>query len=353
MATVLIHTSPARGHLFPVVGFALELHARGHKIHVRTLASEVDRMRELGFHAEPMDPRIEVDDVASAVRSVGPDVVIADTNSWGAQAVAESSGLPWVVFQPYFSFRPARGVPPFGRGLARSTGIIGRIRDSILRRVMMSKLDTLSLPAINEVRGRLGLTPLGSLVETLGRPPVILYFTAEELDYPRERWPDSFHFIGPGLWEPTAEAPKWLPAVDRPIALVTCSTERQSDRSVVETALESLPNEGYFVVATSAAYARDDIRGADVPNTRLERFIPHGPVVERAEVVVCHEGVGITQRALAHGVPVVVIPFGRDQREVARRVELAGAGVFLDAKKLSSTSLVDAVRKARSMGDAA
>ena len=61
---------------------------------------------------------------------------------------------------------------------------------------------------------------------------------------------------------------------------------------------------------------------------------PHGALLERAVCVVCHAGMGITQKALAHGVPVVAVPFGRDQPEVARRVEVAHAGVRLPARRL-------------------
>jgi UDP:flavonoid glycosyltransferase YjiC (YdhE family) len=55
---------------------------------------------------------------------------------------------------------------------------------------------------------------------------------------------------------------------------------------------------------------------------------------------------GITQKALANGVPVVAVPFGRDQPEVARRVEVAGAGVRLPAKKLTPERLLRAVHDA-------
>jgi UDP:flavonoid glycosyltransferase YjiC (YdhE family) len=55
---------------------------------------------------------------------------------------------------------------------------------------------------------------------------------------------------------------------------------------------------------------------------------------------------GITQKALAHGVPVVAVPFGRDQPEVARRVEVARAGVFLPAGKLRGSTLRRAVHEA-------
>jgi UDP:flavonoid glycosyltransferase YjiC (YdhE family) len=44
---------------------------------------------------------------------------------------------------------------------------------------------------------------------------------------------------------------------------------------------------------------------------------------------------GITQKALAAGVPVCAVPFGRDQLEVARRVEIAAAAVRIPAGDLS------------------
>jgi UDP:flavonoid glycosyltransferase YjiC (YdhE family) len=62
---------------------------------------------------------------------------------------------------------------------------------------------------------------------------------------------------------------------------------------------------------------------------------------------------GATQKALAHGVPVCVVPFGRDQFEVARRVEVAGSGTRLLAKNLSAERLRTKVREAMTMTDGA
>ena len=59
MSRVLVYTSPARGHLYPLVPTLEELGRRGHRVTVRTLGSEVDRIRTLGFPAEPIDPAIE------------------------------------------------------------------------------------------------------------------------------------------------------------------------------------------------------------------------------------------------------------------------------------------------------
>lgn len=57
--------------------------------------------------------------------------------------------------------------------------------------------------------------------------------------------------------------------------------------------------------------------------------------------------------ALARGVPVCVVPFGRDQLEVARRVEVSGAGVRLPAKRLDPQRLRAAVRTAMTRTDGA
>jgi UDP:flavonoid glycosyltransferase YjiC (YdhE family) len=55
---------------------------------------------------------------------------------------------------------------------------------------------------------------------------------------------------------------------------------------------------------------------------------------------------GATQKALSRGVPVCAVPFGRDQHEVARRVEVSGAGTRLPAKRLNPRRLRDAVHEA-------
>jgi UDP:flavonoid glycosyltransferase YjiC (YdhE family) len=336
-------------------------------------------VRELGLHAEAIDPAIEarelddwraksplqalersmntfadraaseVDDLQRAISETSPDVLAVDTNSWGAQAAADASGLPWAVFQPYFTPLPGPGIPPFGPGFPPATGPMGRIRDALLGRLVMAKMSKLALPGYNAPRVRLGLEPFTSMEEALTRPPRVIYFTAEELEYPRANWPENFRFVGPGGWGPEAPEPEWLAGIERPIVLVTCSTERQEDRAILETALEGLPQDGFFVVGTSAAFDPEEFSIESHPQSRVERFIPHDAILPHTTAVVCHGGMGITQRALARGAPLVVIPFGRDQLEVGRRVEHAGAGVMLPSKKLTPTRLASAVRKAQAL----
>jgi UDP:flavonoid glycosyltransferase YjiC (YdhE family) len=56
----------------------------------------------------------------------------------------------------------------------------------------------------------------------------------------------------------------------------------------------------------------------------------------QAGLVITHAGHGTVIRALAAGVPLVCIPLGRDQYDVAARVVWRGAGVKLSSKATTS-----------------
>jgi len=381
MSRVLAYTSPARGHLYPVTSILLELRSRGHDVVVRTLASEVPLMRSLGFGAEAIDPRIEAveledwrvrgaarqlaasvrgfceraefdaPDLMSAIEIEAPDAVLVDINSWGALAAAERWGGPWSAFCPYPLALRSADVPPFGPGLAPARGRLGRVRDRVAGPLVTRAVEKEMLAPTNAVRAGLGLPALASSDALLRRPPLVLSLTAEPFEYHRSDWPDSVVLVGPCGWEPPAAPPEWLARLEAPLVLVTTSSEFQDDGRLVATALEALADEAVQVVATVPS---GDPASFRVPaNARVERFLPHGPLLAVASCAVTHGGMGATQKALAQGVPVCAVPFGRDQYEVARRVAVAGAGTRLPARRLSPGRLRDAVGAAMECGKGA
>jgi len=128
---------------------------------------------------------------------------------------------------------------------------------------------------------------------------------------------------------------------------VTASSEFQRDDALIETALTALTGTDLQVVVTTGAH---DPSGFDPPsNVRLTGWLPHGPLLRKASVVVCHGGMGITQKALSAGVPACVVPFGRDQFDVAHRVAELEAGTALPPFDLSPGSLRAAIRAAAAL----
>ena len=265
-------------------------------------------------------------------------------------AVAESSGMPWATWCPYFLPTPSRDAPPFGLGLPPSRGALGRLRDRLLSPVLFGIYNR-QAPELDAVRAQLGAPPVRRIERAMLRAPLMLYMTAEPFEYPRSDWPPSVRMVGPGIWDPPAKSPAWLEESKRPLVLVTCSTEFQNDGKLVQAALEALAGEDVEVVVTTAGV--DPSSFTPPPNARVERFVPHRPVLERAACVVCHGGMGITQKALAAGVPVCVVPFGRDQFDVARHVEVADAGTRLPASRLRPDRLRSKVREAMGKKDGA
>lgn len=200
------------------------------------------------------------------------------------------------------------------------------------------------MPAVNQIRAQAGLAPLTGPMELYETAPLVLYMTAEPFEYPRPRWPHNIVMVGPCAWEPATTPPDWLAGIERPIVVVTTSSEFQNDARLVHGALEALADEDVHVVATLPAQGPTSI--AIPGNAQVEQFVPHGPVLERAVCAVTHGGMGATQKALARSVPVCAVPFGRDQLEVARRVEVSGAGSRLPARRLNPRRLKVKVHEA-------
>ncbi len=370
---VLAYTSPARGHLYPLVPILDELARRGHRVALRTLASQVPLARGRGFDAAAIAPSIEaiehddylarspqgkikravatfaaraeheVADMRAAIHAEQPDALLVDCMSWGASAVADAWGGPWAQWFPYPLPLPSRDVPPFGPGLRPADRLLGRLRDRVLRPLVLGSTARAFLPALNQVRKAVGVRPLDDFAQMFTTPPLLLYLTAEPFEYPRSDWPESVRMVGPCCWDPPADPPSWLAELDRQLVLISTSSEFQDDGRLVTTALEALADEHVNVVATVPAQS---VTTAVPANARLEPFVSHTPLLARAACAVTHGGAGATQKALAAGVPVCVVPFGRDQLEVARRVEVADAGTRLPAQRLNASRLRTKVREA-------
>lgn len=375
MSTVLIYTSPAKGHLYPIMDVALALRDAGHRAVVQTLAGEHHHVEAAGVEHRAIAPQIEgieltdyrrrgttgqfqaalttwaararheVVDMQAAYDEVQPDVAVVDANCWGAAALAESTGRPWASFMPYCLPVPSADAPAFGPGFDPPRNALDRFRD----RVVWAGLDRMasqSLTTLNALRADLGVDRITGLPDLYLRSDALLYRTAEPFEYARRDWPARVHLIGPGLWSPAAETPSWLDALPHPRVLVSVSTELQEDGAIIDAVLAGLADEpGSIIVTTSAIDPSRFV--APHERTRILRFVPHAAIIDAMDLVVTHGGMGTTQRALAAGVPLVVVPWGRDQKESARRVRHSGVGVTLAPRHLSPDRMRTAVRAAR------
>lgn len=376
MSTILIYTSPARGHIYPMMDIAIGLRTEGHRVILQTLASEQDIIIAEGIEHRPISVEIEaltledyksgrnpinqiqttfacwlarapyeVEDLIESCAEFAPDLLIVDVNTWGASAFAEAQRKPWAMFMPYCLPVPSPDVPAFGPGFSPPRNWIERFRDRIVRSVTRLALKGL-VNQLDNFRSELKVKRLGVYENLFNRPELLLYLTSEPFEYPRKEWPSNLHAIGPGRWAPPSEAPKWIDELPHPRVLVSVSTEMQKDDKIIKTAIEALAKEKGSVIVTTAALDPEQFVGAH-DRMRITKFLPHAAVIPKVDVVVTHGGMGTTQRALSEGKPVCVIPWGRDQNETARRAEKCGAGIMIPRSKLNPERLLGAIRKAQ------
>jgi len=357
-----------------MMDIALELKAQGYDVHVQTLAAENDTVTAEGLHHIPISPEIEslpledyresnpmaqfksafstwlqrapfeIEDLRESHARIRPDLLIIDVNTWGAAAFAEAQCEPWVMFMPYILPIASADTPAFGPGFAPPANALHRLRDRVVDRLVRRAVRR-QLDGLNTIRAELGVPVFTKQEDMYERPDLLLYRTAEPFDYPRKHWPEKILPIGPGLWAPPAEAPDWMDALPSPRILVSVSTEKQDDGAIIETALRALADEQGSLIVTTAALDPEQFT-APHANVRITRFLSHAAIMDGIDLVVTHGGMGGTQRALAAGVPVCVIPCGRDQSETARRVDVSGAGSMLPLRKLNEENLRTAVWQA-------
>lgn len=329
---VALVSGPDPGHLFPVVGLACALRASGHEVVVATgarwsaaLATSGVGFVELPYldaaqAGEGFGDRLSVRaaqmarPLAERLEAFGPDVMVSDTLTRAGGLAAGVLGLRWIELIPHNLPDPSVGLAPFGAGWAHKP-----LRDRLFR--------VLAAPSYRSgVREqRTAAATEGLRVESATQR---LVATLPALEPPRPDWPDRTSVVGPLSWDPAIDDLP-LPAGSDPLVLVVGSTASGSSDELLDRCLAQCEGSGIRVVSPRFSPYPGELRGwAAAGPGRL------APLVEAADVVVSTGGHGMVVAALGAGVPLVMVPGGGDQKEVAARVQRSGAGVVSPPDRL-------------------
>lgn len=253
------------------------------------------------------------------------DVVISDVITRAGAWAADLVGLPWIELSPHPLYEQSCGLPPIGMGLAAGHGTGGRLRDRLLR-AMSARAIAKGRQQRVRARASIGLT-------APEHPAARLIATWPALEVRRPDWPADAHIVGPLLWEPTQQLFDVPPSAD-PLVMVAPSTAVIGRDGLVDAALRAL---GTDVLGLSA---RVVLSGLGMPSAhecragagaRIAKLVTgtgrQDAVLAEASALICGAGHGMLAKALGAGVPVVMLPGGGDQPELAARVSRLGAGL--------------------------
>lgn len=352
---VAVVAGPDPGHAFPAIALCRLFLAAGDAPTLLTGTQRLDVAGAAGIEAvelEGLDPTAADDDTDAGakihqraarmavlnvprLRDLAPDLVVSDVITACGGLAAELMGIPWIELSPSPLYRPSKGLPPVGSGLAPGVGLRGRMRDSVMR-------------ALTARSWREGLRQRSGARVEIGLPAVDpgplrrLIATLPALEVPRPDWPEEAVVVGPLHFEPT-EAVLEIPAGSGPVVLVAPSTAVTGARGLTELALEALrPGE---TLPDGARVAVSRLGGPELkaPPWAAVGLGRQDELLSRADLVICGGGHGLVSKALLAGVPLVVVPGGGDQWEIANRVVRQGCAQLV--RPLTSESLVAAVNE--------
>lgn len=317
MSDILIVTWDGGGNVGPALGIAAELTNRRHTVHVLGHPQQRAQIETAGFafqpftHAHSYSARDPIpgmrgairyithvftdrgigEDVIAAAAEHHPDLMIIDGLLFGAQRAAYRAGL-------------------------RHATLVHTLYSQ------QSQQWSNGLPALlTRVRGM--------RVSNLWRgSDAVLVATLPEIDRCGEL-PRNVHLTGP-VWQEPKPAPA-VPAAGDPLILVSLSTLYQDGQQralqAILDALADLPVRA--VVTTGPSVDPTALRAP--ANAQVARFVPHAEVMPHASLVVGHGGHSTTMLALAHDLPLVILPMFElgDQPVVGRTVEQLGAARVL------------------------
>ena len=350
---VALVAGPEPGHVFPAIALCLRLAAAGDDPVLLTGTGWLDAARSAGVEAvelRGLDPDESDDDTdagaklhhraarmavlnLSVLRDLRPDLVVSDVITACGGMAAELAGIPWIELSPHPLYLPSRGLPPIGSGLAPGTGLRGRLRDATMRAFTARSVRA---GGRQRARARQGIGLPGVDPGPLRR----LIATLPALEVPRPDWPAEAVVVGPLHFEPTATVLA-VPAGDGPVVVIAPSTASTGTVGLAALALdhlipgETLPAGSRLVVSRMGG---DDV---EVPPWAAVGLGRQDDLLRQADVVVCGGGHGMLSKTLLAGVPMVVVPGGGDQWELANRVVRQGSARLV--RPLNADALIAGV----------
>lgn len=350
---VVVVAGPDPGHAFPAIALCLRLLAAGDTPTLLTGVEWLATAQAAGVAAEELaglNPTADDDDqdVGAKIhhraarmavenrhrlRALAPDLVVSDVITACGGMAAELLGVPWAELSPHPLYLPSKGLPPIGSGLAPGTGMRGRLRDTVMRALTARSLRT-------GLRQRAAArTSIGLPARDPG-PTRRLIATLPALEVPRPDWPREAVVVGPLHFEPTEQAFA-VPPGPGPLVVVAPSTATTGAAGLVEVTLDCLAPGAGLPAGARVAVSRLGGPELTVPPWAVAGLGRQDELLSHADLVICGGGHGMVAKTLLAGVPMVVVPGGGDQWEIANRVVRQGSAQLV--RPLTAEALVAAV----------
>ncbi|MBV8709159.1 MAG: glycosyltransferase family 1 protein [Acidobacteriaceae bacterium] len=191
---------------------------------------------------------------------------------------------------------------------------------------------------------------LGFFLDALhALPDRYLQLTGDGFEFPCHDLPKKIRFVGPVTPSLSNgfEEPDWWSTLDsgKPVILVTQGTIANLDLSeLLEPTLQALADEEVTVIASLGTAGPKPLSIPVPPNARVVPFVPFDRLMPKISLFITNGGYGSVNQALQNGVPLIVAGATEDKPFVAARVAWSGSGLDLETERPTADQIRYAVR---------
>ena len=321
---VLFTCQPALGHFHPLVPIARALETAGHEVAFATPSTFVPTVIGSGFrafpagmakptaeafpevralhgseetafmlgHVRPAQAAAMASDLLGLIAAWRPGLLVRERGEYGGCIAAERLGIPYAAVEVIAAGYDREASALLSAGLASVLAAHGLPPD----------------PDLQIVERQAVISPF---------PPSYRGMTDQKLSTP---WlsirPTPFDQSG------DERQPAWVDGLpDRPNVYLTLGTSPlfNTRRAIFRAFIEGLADQPLNLMVAVGRNNEPDDSGPVPAHVRIERYVPQTLVFPRCDLVICHAGSGTVMAALAHGLPLVLVPLGADQPQNARR----------------------------------
>jgi UDP:flavonoid glycosyltransferase YjiC (YdhE family) len=360
---IVFSTWGSLGDLHPYLALARELLRRGHQPAIATLPAWRDHVTRAGVTFHPIRPDVPADDSGSrelvrrvldekegprylfeevfapVIRDTYEDTLAAVRADGGADLlvthqvpvtgpiVAQMTGVKWVsaMLQPMAFLSvydpPTPPQAPALRRIAALHPVVARGFNLLARRIT-----TPWMSSVYALRRSLGLPPGGHpAFEGQHAPALVLGLFSQQLARKQPDFPPQSLITGFAFYDAADALPvdpqleRFLNEGEPPIVFTLGSSAvwlAGDFYRVSIAAAQALGRRALLLAGEQSAMLREEGLPAGIA---VADYAPHGLVMPRGSAIVHQGGVGTTGQAMRAGRPALVVPFGQDQPDNARR----------------------------------
>lgn len=280
-------------------------------------------------------------DAPDAMERANVDVVLADQNEPAGGTVAEHLKIPFVSVCTSLPLNHETLIPPPFVPWTYKASPLGAVRNTLAYALFQHLIAPIHA-TLNGYRQRWNLRPVRRPDDAFS-PAAQIAQMPREFDFPRQRLPRTFHYLGPWFDRALADSPFPFEKLDgRPLIYGSIGTLQSANSRYFRIMAEAccgLDAQLVLALGHGQTASMQDLPGRPL----VVNYAPQIELLSRASMTITHAGMNTTQQSLYFGVPAVAIPLAHDQPAIAARLARTGAGIMIPPKKLTVETLRAAI----------